>query len=52
MKEIALRDNQNEEKEVLKGAIEEVIEKINEFPSMSATIYTKNAEKAYYLLIW
>ena len=47
LEEIALRDNQNLEKEVIYGAIEEVIEKINEVPSISVSIYTKSAEKAY-----
>lgn len=47
LKEIALRDNQGEEKEILNGSIDTVIQKINETHSIATTIYTKDAEKAY-----
>ena len=50
MKEIALQDNQDEEVEILQGGMEETIEKINQEHGIGATIYTKDAEKAYYFI--
>ena len=50
LEEIALSDNEKEEKEILYGEIQDVIEEISKFPSLSASIYTKDAEKAYYFI--
>lgn len=50
LEEIALKDNLDEEKEILRGSIDEAIDKINESHPFVATIYTKDAEKAYRFL--
>lgn len=47
LEETALKDNQDEEKEILRGSMDNIIEKINETHPIAATIYTKNAKKAY-----
>lgn len=43
----ALQDNQSEEKEILHGTLEEVVEEINNSNGMVVSIYTKSAENAY-----
>lgn len=47
MEETATKDNEKIEYEILKGNIDEVIEKINEKKCSAAVIYTDNAQNAY-----
>lgn len=50
LEEIALRDNQAEEKEILFGSMDEVMKKINQATHFAVAIYTKNAENAYHFI--